>query len=1770
MADIKTYVDNNDNVQTIYSKGSNYASFYAWEDPKNSGKIGYFVSLNEETCEIDICNGPDIFGVTVDCQSDIQDVGFAGGYDTVAMADKKYEAVVIAGCVDVICETDVEVGDYVVSNNDGMAKKTDPMFGYKVVAIDEIGVLHCARIMLTIQADKTDMLGQNIKVLDDRLDAVEANIVSAINMASLACAKVGIPNDLINDLNQSVEGSNEIANDALDKANDAFNKANSAIDFGNAAINQANQAIVSTVQLRNEFDAKINNMDGRLNSAASELTNVKGDIEAIQAGMQGTAGDVSEAFKTLREEFTATTNELDERLDAATEDLQTAKNDIISIKNGMQGDVGDASEEFKKLRDQLEPLATWPPGATGDDITGIAGFVADATENGAVLAGLTSWKDGTGVDSLSGYVSKATADNAEIQGLASYSYTDDNGVWHSGASGIMAEVDKNKAAISAIANFDGDIAGFQAQVDAVSASVTTLASHIIGDYVAVDTWDASKAVQGTIYYAKDTQLYWYYDGGWQSTDKPSNVKPALAGTLAGIKQTADDNKASIEMITSFEGEFGKSIAGFISEATAEDASIKALAQYNGGAAGLIAQVEANKVSIDTLAKLEGDGYEGLAGMTAQVDANAANITTLASYTVGDYITVDTWSISGKNESSVYYAKDEKKYYYYKNGQWVGTTNLTEAGLTGALAGVQQTADANAATLNAMASYEGNVGDKTVAAMAGMLTYVDKNSAQIKNLASYERKDKDGNVIGTGAAGLMAQVDANTSSLKLVAELEGVDFNSLAGLQADVTNNSAAITTLASHIVGDYITVDTWNASTAETNKVYYAKDTKKYYYYKNTSWIDTTKAYEAGLQGTLSGIQQVADNNHAQLSAMVSYDKDGKSALAGLTTYVDDNSAHFSELAKYEYKQGDKVITSGIAGLVTQVTSNAATIDSLVKLEDGDFTGLAGMAAQVTQNAADVSLVSKYVQGTYIVISELVDEDQRDPSEIYYDSKEAKYWYKQGGNWTSTSSWPSSIVDQNTKYYVVGTGLYWYWEPPVDEQSGHWSSTYSAYDAGLPASIGGIQVVTDKNSSIINSLTSWQGETRDAMARIEQKADATGAYIQTTVANIDRYSVGPYSQSYNFTAEQAKVVLASGTVYVPTYTHTEEVPFNQEFTQYYYYTWNGTQWEGSNSNAVFHTNIYPAGSAPYWYIPGPSTVINGDDVYYPYTLYKWESSQWVAVAIYDDNFQSRAVSQIRQDTNNIELNVTNIKGDLASIKTWAGDDFAAIQDVVSWKSDNKDSIEALATTVQKASDAEAYIAQVASVKNPDGTVNAAASIVTAVKDDASAITMLADNIVLDASKITINGDTTFTTIDDNGVTKINGGHIDGSSLRVAYADVTGHLEAMTGTIAEFNIGGQWGSTSVAGLWYGDKGQDSSFWLLPTGYFSGLSTNIAGHNRSDWSLMLGTNFGVTKTGNLYANNAEITGTITAEGGQIGGFTIGGQWGSTSVAGLWYGDKGQDSSFWLLPTGQLGGFGTTIAGNYRTDWSLMLGTDFGVTKSGNLYANNAEITGKITANSGTIGKWNIDSNGLYSTDNNGNAPNIFLDSAGRTAVVVNNGTATETSNLAIRVGQNFGVSKDGTVYASSANITGNINATSGNIGGWDVGSTSLVNYDGTQDASGYYPNSFCMRVKTGAGGAALAIGKARENNWSNAAFRVTADGKLYAEDLNSKTVTMYCTDDALSNNLTNGDIGFNSEQTPEGYYQGLTGHVRVPYTGLNGILGYFNLYFCNGIIVGIGNE
>ena len=88
------------------------------------------------------------------------------------------------------------------------------------------------------------------------------------------------------------------------------------------------------------------------------------------------------------------------------------------------------------------------------------------------------------------------------------------------------------------------------------------------------------------------------------------------------------------------------------------------------------------------------------------------------------------------------------------------------------------------------------------------------------------------------------------------------------------------------------------------------------------------------------------------------------------------------------------------------------------------------------------------------------------------------------------------------------------------------------------------------------------------------------------------------------------------------------------------------------------------------------------------------------------------------------------------------------------------------------------------------------------------------------------------------------------------------------------------------------------------------------------------FYVTNTGEMNCRNAVVNGTITADKGTIGGWTI-------TASGL------QNSS-----------------GTIRLSTSsLQVGDNFSVSSSGRLTANNANITGQITADSGRIGGWRI---------------------------------------------------------------------------------------------------------------------------------------------------------------------------------------------------------------------
>lgn len=124
---------------------------------------------------------------------------------------------------------------------------------------------------------------------------------------------------------------------------------------------------------------------------------------------------------------------------------------------------------------------------------------------------------------------------------------------------------------------------------------------------------------------------------------------------------------------------------------------------------------------------------------------------------------------------------------------------------------------------------------------------------------------------------------------------------------------------------------------------------------------------------------------------------------------------------------------------------------------------------------------------------------------------------------------------------------------------------------------------------------------------------------------------------------------------------------------------------------------------------------------------------------------------------------------------------------------------------------------------------------------------------------------------------------------------------------------------------------------------GLSTvefirTIGGTERTGLRFAIGSRFGVSATGILY------TSYITATGGTVGGFTITG----TSIYST--------SSISNNGTGAVGlsttNFTRTVAGSSRSNLRFAIGSKFGVTDTGVLYATDAVISGTISSTNANI--------------------------------------------------------------------------------------------------------------------------------------------------------------------------------------------------------------------------
>jgi len=223
--------------------------------------------------------------------------------------------------------------------------------------------------------------------------------------------------------------------------------------------------------------------------------------------------------------------------------------------------------------------------------------------------------------------------------------------------------------------------------------------------------------------------------------------------------------------------------------------------------------------------------------------------------------------------------------------------------------------------------------------------------------------------------------------------------------------------------------------------------------------------------------------------------------------------------------------------------------------------------------------------------------------------------------------------------------------------------------------------------------------------------------------------------------------------------------------------------------------------------------------------------------------------------------------------------------------------------------------------------------------------------------------------------------------------ITGSLSATTGSIGGWTIN----STSitdvaaVVGLSSAvTGGDDIRFW----------AGNVTPASAA---------FRVTEAGALTATSATITGAITATSGTIGSFTIG----------------------TYLYTGSKTAYNDANAGVHIGGDGIGIGNNvFTVSSAGALVATSATITGAITATSGAIGGWNINSTSIYTgtEDHSGYTAN-----AGDMTLYSNGSDASIHANK-------FYIDSAGVLNCTAAVVAGAVTTTAGS----SVDGTYLVPY------------------------------------------------------------------------------------------------------------------------------
>ena len=151
-------------------------------------------------------------------------------------------------------------------------------------------------------------------------------------------------------------------------------------------------------------------------------------------------------------------------------------------------------------------------------------------------------------------------------------------------------------------------------------------------------------------------------------------------TLTSIQQKATKDSARIDSLVAWQDTTDTSIANIQQQATKDSARIDTIASWQGTTTTTITNIQqkATKDSarIDAIVAWQGTTDTSIANIQQQASENGARITQVVEH-LGGY---EQWDGTSDRDVTKIYYKDGK-YYYFKDGQWLETTDPIQAGVT---------------------------------------------------------------------------------------------------------------------------------------------------------------------------------------------------------------------------------------------------------------------------------------------------------------------------------------------------------------------------------------------------------------------------------------------------------------------------------------------------------------------------------------------------------------------------------------------------------------------------------------------------------------------------------------------------------------------------------------------------------------------------------------------------------------------------------------------------------------------------------------------------------------------------------------------------------------------------------------------------------------------------------------------------------------------------------------------------------------------------------